>query len=358
MKILYSGGGTLGPVTPLLAMHSMFRKQYPDMQALWIGTAHGPEFELVIKHDIPFRSISSGKFRRYISIWNIVDIIRIFAGFFQAFALLLKERPSICISAGGFNSVPIHWAAWFLRIPTWIHQQDVDVGLANKLMAPIARVITTALEDHVGYLPKKKRVWTGNPVREEILQGSKEEAKQLFNLQEGLPVVFVTGGGTGSQKVNQMLVEALPDLEGHCQIIHLTGRNRPGELASRAATSFSFYQTYPFFTSEMKHAYAAADIVVSRGGIGTLSEVASLSKAAILIPHPGHQYDNVRYLSNKHAAIFLDERTSDGKQLAKYILHLLRNPHERELLGQHIVKTLPRAAAVDIQSLLREHAQV
>src|SRR3989338_170672 len=241
MKILFSGGGTLGPVTPLLAIHETIKKTYPNSHFLWVGTRRGPEQELVEQAGISFSTLSSGKFRRYISLWNIIDITRIFIGFFHALKLLWKEKPNFCVSAGGFVSVPIHWAAWWLGIPTWVHQQDMAIGLANKLMVPFARVITTSLKIHLDSFPKCKTVWLGNPVRSEIITGSREDALKLFKLDPKLPVIFATGGGTGSLRINQLIIEAIPNLKGICQVIHLSGKERPRELVERAVNSFSDY---------------------------------------------------------------------------------------------------------------------
>jgi len=156
MKIIFSGGGTLGPVTPLLAIYDIVKTAHPEAQFLWVGTKRGPERELVEQKGIRFITLSSGKFRRYLSIWNITDIVRIIIGFFQSIEIIRKESPGLCVSAGGFISTPLHWAAWFLGVPTWIHQQDVKVGLSNKLMAPFAKVITTALSKNVADFSKKK----------------------------------------------------------------------------------------------------------------------------------------------------------------------------------------------------------
>ncbi len=352
MKILFSGGGTLGPVTPLLAMKEQMAKAHPDAQFLWVGTKRGPERALVESYHIPFTTLSSGKFRRYLTIWNIVDIFRIIIGFFQSIGLLLREKPSVCISAGGFISVPLHVAAWFLRIPTWIHQQDVTVGLANKIMAPFARTITTALEINSYTFKKKKAQWIGNPVRQEILQGSKARAKELFGLRDDLPVVLATGGGTGSIRVNQMIVGAMQKIHDKCQIIHLTGAQRPQALAANAAKQFDTYHVYQFLTSEMADAYAVADVVVSRGGFGTMSELAALGKPAIFIPKGGHQQDNVRLLVDAGAAMMLDGRTSDGQHLAKMITEILSDKTKKQRLSYQLRQTLPRASKEDILAML------
>jgi len=349
MKIIFSGGGTLGPVTPLLAIAEVIQDQYPDAEFLWVGTKRGPEKALVQEWGIRFVSLTSGKFRRYLSVWNVVDIARIGIGFFQSIRLLWRERPDMCVSAGGFISVPLHSAAWLLGIPTWIHQQDLQIGLANKLMKPTATLITTALEQQLSYFPKRKTRWLGNPVRREILHNHSGKAKEKLKLEPDLPVLFITGGGTGSLRVNQLTVEALPHLHSVCQIIHLSGRERPQELVERAANSFQGrYHLYKFFTTQMKDAYAAADIVISRGGFGTLTEVAALGKVAIIIPKPGHQVQNVSFLEKKGAVISVNEKTADGNYLAKIIKQLLADPVQQRQLKYNLQKLLPPAKDEDI----------
>ena len=351
MKVLFSGGGTLGPVTPLLAIWDVVHEAHPEATALWVGTKHGPEKELVEKKGMLFFVIPSSKLRRYFSPLNIIDAFKMIGSFFASFNLLLSEKPDICISAGGFTSVPVHWAAWWLGIPTWIHQQDVVVGLSNKLMARSATQITTALDASTSQFSKKKTLWLGNPIRKEILSGSKERAFAQFNLDPSLPLVFVTGGGTGSLRVNQLVVEAVQHLKGFAQVIHLTGKDRPQELVERAVKHFSYYQIFPFFTEEMKDVYAASDIIISRAGFGTITEIAALGKPAILIPKPGHQEQNVTYLAKANAAIIVNENTSDGNFLAKKIRELLGNKKECDDLGTRMKALLPKAQDKDILAI-------
>ncbi len=352
MKIIFSGGGTLGPVTPLLAMHETIQEKYPEAEFIWVGTKKGPEKELVEKEGIRFRTITSGKFRRYFSLLNIFDFFKICFGVFQSIIFLWKENPDVCISAGGFVSVPLHWAAWFVGVPTWIHQQDVRVGLANKLMSPFAKKITVVLESQLDDFPQRKTIWMGNPIRKDILSGSEEEARKIFNLKPGLSTVFVTGGGTGSLKVNQLVVESINHLQGYAQVIHLTGKERPQELSERAEKHFEDYQVHQFFTSEMKHAYAVADLVISRGGFGTISELAALKKAAILVPKPGHQEENVAFLKDTEAAIFVSEKTGTGLYLAKVIKGLLDDEDGRREIGERLASMMPVAKSEDILGVL------
>lgn len=343
MKILFSGGGTLGPVTPLLAIRESISKQYPDAEFVWIGTSKGPERQLVEEADVRFVTLVSGKLRRYISFWNLIDIFKIIIAFFQSFYILWRENPDVCVSAGGYVSVPLHWAAWWFGIPMWIHQQDIRVGLANRLMVGSARVITTATKAQMKHFPKRKTQWLGNPVREEIVSGSKKEAQQLFDLKKDLPVIFIMGGGTGSMRVNQMVAEAVGHLSTESQVLHLSGRERPQDQVVRAMDLYDTYHVYQFFTHEMKHAYAAADIIVSRGGFGSLTEIAALGKPAIIIPKPGHQVQNVKQLEKSGAVIYVDERTSNGLHLSGIIKDLLRDTEKQTSLAQNLSQTLPRA---------------
>jgi len=343
MKIILSGGGTLGPVTPLLAIYEVLSEQYRDAEFIWIGTKYGPERQLIEEKKIKFLSFSSGKLRRYVSLGNIPDIFRVIAGLLESFIFLKKEKPDLCISAGGFVSVPVHWAAGLLRIPAWVHQQDVRVGLSNKLMAPFAKVITTALRQNVKNFSKRKTVWLGNPTRHDIFLGSKDRAIKLFGLKKNLPVVFVTGGGTGSESVNKIVSESISQLDGVCEVIHLSGKDRPNEMVNNIANQYDYYHTYKFFTYEMKDAYAIADIIISRGGFGTLVEMAGLGKAAVVIPIPGHQEENVELLAEEEAVILVDQRIGSGVQLAGLIKELLSDRDRMENMGNKLHALLPVA---------------
>lgn len=354
MKIILSGGYTLGPVTPLLAIHDIIKDKYPEAEFLWIGTKTGPEKELIEKKGIRFKVIASGKIRRYFSIWNLVDLFKIKIGFWQSLKIMWKESPDLCISAGGFVSVPLHWAAWLFGVSTWVHQQDVHVTWSNKIMAPFAKKITTALESSLKDFSKRKTIWLGNPVRKEILSSTKEQGIKKFNLDKNLPTVFATGGGTGSLRVNQLIVEAVQHLKNHAQVIHLTGKERPQELADRAQKHFDYYQVFQFFTDEMKDAYGAADIVISRGGFGTITEIAALGKTAILIPKPGHQDENVDFLNKAEAVILVDEKTSDGNQLAMIIKNLLKDEIKRKQLSQKLQKMLPLAKKEKVLEIVNQ----
>ncbi len=355
MKIVFSGGGTLGPVTPLLAVAQAYREKYPETEFVWVGTVNGPERELVERNNIKFVTLTAGKWRRYFSLLNIFDIFRFAVGFFESVVFIVREKPALLISAGGYVSVPLHWAGAMFGIPQWIHQQDFQVGLANQLMSKTAKVITVALKKNLSAFNIKKTIWLGNPVRPELFKGDKAAAKKMFGIKSDLPVILAMGGGTGSLKLNQMVVESIQHLQGFCEIIHLSGKERPQELVDHAAKYFDYYHHYQFLNKEMADAYAAADLVISRGGFGSISEIAALKKPAILIPKPGHQFDNVKFIADDQAAVFVDERVSDGLYLAKIIKRLLNNDIERVQMANRLNSLMPSAekeALVDIVNKL------
>jgi len=354
MKIILSGGGTLGPVSPLLAIFEIYQQHNPDCRFIWIGTKHGAEKKIVEQYNIPFFVIASGKLRRYFSLWNVVDIFKIIIGFFQSLAFLIQEKPNLLITAGGFVSVPLHLAASLLGIPTWVHQQDVRVGLANKLMKATATKITTALESSLKNFKIKKTEWIGNPVRDLTVKNLSQSRKK-FNIPENSPVIFVFGGGTGSDKLNSLVIESLPHLNKNWHIIHLTGKKRPDKQAQGAINTFKNYHPYKFFTEEMKDAYAISSVVVGRGGFVTITELASLSKPAVLLPMSDtHQEENVKMLSENQAAIIMDEKKVNSLDLAHTIKKLIDQPDVAKFLGEKLHNTIPPAKLTKIISIINQ----
>ncbi|MFA6215893.1 MAG: glycosyltransferase, partial [Patescibacteria group bacterium] len=205
MKILFSGGGTIGSVSPLIAVYEEIKKQHPGAEFLWLATSDGPEDKLIGSYQIPLKKIFAGKFRRYFSWQNFFDPILIIFGFFQSLLIILKFKPQAVISAGGFVAVPVTWAAWLCRRPVLILQQDIRPGLANKLMARFASIIAVAFPKSLADFPGPKTVLTGNPVRPEILAGSREAGYKFFNFSPQLPTVLILGGGTGALSINRLV---------------------------------------------------------------------------------------------------------------------------------------------------------
>ncbi len=354
MKIVFSGGGTLGPVVPLIAIAEACRMQDPKVQLVWVGTKNGPEREVVEQYDIPFFTMTAGKWRRYFSWWNFFDIFKVITAFFKSIVFIWQEQPDLLISGGGFVSVPLHWAGWILGVPTWIHQQDVEPGLANRLMASIAKKITTALREGVDKFTNKKTEWLGNPSRD-LTGADLVAARTRFNIPEGKPVIFALGGGTGSSRLNELILEALPAWPRDWQVIHLVGKDRPSELQERAMGVFPNYHVYKFFTTEMKEAFALADVVVARAGFATITELAALSKAAILLPMAGtHQEKNVKMFTDNNAVVALNETADNGLKLAQIVKDLINQPEVRTRLGKRLNEVLPRAKPERIIEIVEE----
>jgi UDP-N-acetylglucosamine--N-acetylmuramyl-(pentapeptide) pyrophosphoryl-undecaprenol N-acetylglucosamine transferase len=343
MKIIFSGGGTLGPVTPLLHIYNVYQEKYPDTEFAWVGTKNGPERAVIEKTGMPFFMIGAGKWRRYFSWANFGDIFRIIVAFFQSLMLIWQEKPDLMISAGGFVSVPLHYAATLLGVPSWIHQQDVRPGLAMKLMAPCADVITTALETTAKQFSRRKTRWLGNPARDLTCKNI-EEARNFFDIKPGTRVIFALGGGTGSTTVNRLVLEALPSWPKEWQVIHLIGKERPGDLSERAAKTFPNYHVYPFFTHEMAYAYALADIVIARAGFGTLTELAALKKCAIIIPMTGtHQEENAQFFGTQQAIVALHGEHESGYRMAREAVDLMADAVRRAQMGEALHQLLPQA---------------
>ncbi|TSC96323.1 MAG: UDP-N-acetylglucosamine--N-acetylmuramyl-(pentapeptide) pyrophosphoryl-undecaprenol N-acetylglucosamine transferase [Parcubacteria group bacterium Athens1014_10] len=344
LKIMLTGGGTIGSVSPLLAISQKIKEKNSEVKFLFLGTYKGRvEKELVKNYKIPFQPIFSGKLRRYLSFKNFIDLIFIFLGFVQSFFIILKFRPNVIVSAGSFVSVPVIWAGWILKIPSLIHQQDAVPGLANKLMAPFATKITVVFEKSLKDFPKDKTILTGNPTREDIFAGDKKRAREIFKLEKDLPVILFIGGGTGALALNKLIIEALLELTKFCQIIHLTGKNK--NLLVDLKNFGGNYHAYDFLTKEMPDAYAAADLVVCRAGMGTLTEISLMGQPAIIIPIPNsHQEKNAEIFSQKNAAILLNQRELTPEILIQEIKNLLNNQEKLKILSENINKVMKSGA--------------
>ncbi|MDD5527389.1 MAG: undecaprenyldiphospho-muramoylpentapeptide beta-N-acetylglucosaminyltransferase [Patescibacteria group bacterium] len=360
-KIILTGGGTAGSVSPLLAIAEDLRAQSAFAKAaadkggfdfLFLGTKEGIEKQMVKEAGLPYRAILAGKLRRYFDWRNFLDVAKIKLAFWQSFFILLKVKPDLVMSAGSFVAVPVVWAAWILRIPIIIHQMDVRPGLANRLMAPFARVITVTFEKSLADYGKKA-VWTGNPTQLKI-KNEKLKISEKFNLKNDLPVVFVVGGGTGAEGINRLVEAGLENLVTFCQIIHSTGK---GKMITKRHEN---YHPYEFLNSEeMAEALSAADLVVCRAGIGTLAELSSAGKPAIVIPMPdSHQEDNAALLVEKNAAVVLNQKILTGDSFVAAIKFLLDNAGEREALGKNIKALFKEGANEAIIKILKSQIQI
>ncbi len=355
-KILLTGGGTGGSVMPLLAIVDEIRNlehEISEINFLWLGTGKGPERQMVEKENIKFKNIANGKLRRYFSLWNFIDLFLIITGFWQAFFIMLKWRPDLVISAGSFVSVPAVWAAWILRIPVLIHQQDVRSGLANRLMLPFAKIITVtfakSLKDY-----GQKAVWIGNPVRSKIGNVKLEirEIKKKFSLKNNIPIVLIIGGGTGALAINKLVEQSAKELVEFCQVIHITGKGK----STNNKLKIENYKNYEFLnTHQIAEVFETADIVVSRCGMGALTELSYLGKPAILIPIPGsHQEENAQVFKEKEAAIILNQSEVTVETFIAAIKRLINDKELRNKLRNKIKEVMKSGANREIIRIIKK----
>lgn len=277
-KIILTGGGTAGHVTPNLAL-------IPSLQELgyeihYIGSYQGMERKLIEATGIPYDGISSGKLRRYFDIKNFSDPFRVLKGYGEALKLMKKYKPDVVFSKGGFVAVPVVLAAKHYRIPTIIHESDMTPGLANKLCIPSAQKVCCNFPETLNYLPKEKAVLTGSPIRAELLQGDRLSGLQYTHLSADLPVLLVIGGSLGSVIVNTAVRNLLPRLLSQFQVIHICGKGNLDE----GLIGTKGYVQYEYVDAPLKHLFAASDLVLSRAGANSICEILALRKPNVLIP--------------------------------------------------------------------------
>jgi len=348
IKIILTGGGTAGSVMPLVAVYQELKQRKVDTDFLFIGTKKGPEKKITSFYDIPFKAIPAGKLRRYLSVKNLTDPVNILKGYKQARDILKITQPHLVFSAGGYVAVPVVWAAKKYKIPVIIHQQDIRKGLANKLTEKKADKITVTFKKSLLEFPRAKTVLTGNPIRKDILSGSKSQAREIFKLKEDLPILLVLGGGSGALKINKMINKIAGQLVKNIQVIHLTGAGKRG-----ADIKHENYKSLEFLTSNMKHALAASNLVVSRAGLCTLSELSALGKPSIIIPmFKSHQEENARFYEKKNAVFVIRENLLNPELLLSTIKGLLANDKKLRELSQNIKSFYKEKAASKITNLI------
>lgn len=358
IKILLVGGGTLGPVTPLIAIGES-SKERSDIGILgFIGTAHGPERALTASLGIPFFSVCAGKWRRYWDLRNFLAPFITLLGIAQAYGLLAKLKPDVVVSGGSFVGVPVIIAARLLGVKTVVHQQDVLPSLANKIVARWVDTITVTFPETAVAFPKEKTVVTGNPVRPSILRGNREQAIHHFDLEQNLPTLFVFGGGAGAHALNELIEHALPKLVEFCQIMHATGRGKLQTTNYKPQTK-NRYHPIEIFAETMADVYAVADLVLARAGIGTITELAALGKPAIIVPIPhSHQEKNSERLARTHAAEVCAQRDLTPDRLVELVRELMQNKERRDALGSSIRSVNPPGALAAVLRVIEKTMRV
>ncbi|GLB27878.1 UDP-N-acetylglucosamine--N-acetylmuramyl-(pentapeptide) pyrophosphoryl-undecaprenol N-acetylglucosamine transferase [Lacrimispora xylanolytica] len=323
-KIVLTGGGTAGHVTPNLALIPSLKERNYDIH--YIGSYQGIERKLIEGAGIAYIGISSGKFRRYFDPKNFTDPFRVIKGYGEALKFLKNYRPDVVFSKGGFVAVPVVLAAKRLKIPVIIHESDMTPGLANKLCIPAATNVCCNFPETLAYLPKEKAVLTGSPIRKELLQGDRLKGLSFAKLSETRPVILIIGGSLGSVTVNNAVREILPKLLKDFQIIHICGKGNLDE----SLISTTGYVQYEYVDAPLKHLFAAADLMISRAGANAICEILALRKPNILIPlsaaaSRGDQILNARSFHKQGFSFLLEEENLSGDFLLKAVSETYQN---------------------------------
>ncbi len=277
-KIILTGGGTAGHVTPNIALIPGLKKLGYEIK--YIGSYDGIEKKLIEEIGIPYVGISSGKLRRYMSAKNFTDPFRVLKGYSEAKKYIKKYRPDIVFSKGGFVSVPVVLAARKYKVPVIIHESDMTPGLANKLAIPSATKVCHNFPETADYLPKGKSVLSGCPIRSELLSGNADKGRAFCGFTNDKPVIMIIGGSLGAVAVNNAVRAVLPELLKKYQVVHLCGKGK----IDTSLNDMAGYRQYEYIKDELKDLFAMADIVISRAGANAICEIAALKKPSLLIP--------------------------------------------------------------------------
>ena len=349
-RIVLTGGGTAGHVTPNIALLPALRSAGYEIS--YIGSMEGIEKKLIEAQGIPYYGIASGKLRRYFDVKNFTDPFRVLKGFGQASRLMKTLKPDVVFSKGGFVSVPVVMAARRRHIPVICHESDLTPGLANKLSMPSATKVCCNFPETVPYLPAGKAVLTGCPIRQELKEGSRAAALAMTGFTEEKPIMLVMGGSLGAVAVNQAVRDALPELLQTFQIIHLCGKGKLDESLKGTPG----YVQYEYIQKELADLFAACDLVVSRAGANAICELLALRKPALLIPlsaqaSRGDQILNARSFERQGFSMVLEEESLTKETFLAAVQNLYT--HRQDYI--HAMEECPQSDAIGtIMGLLNE----
>ena len=338
-KIVLTGGGTAGHVTPNIALLPALQRA--GYEVTYMGSYDGIEKKLIGDFEIPYVGVSTGKFRRYLDIKNITDPFKVIKGFSEARKFLKEYQPDVVFSKGGFVSVPVVRAAASLGIPCIIHESDMTPGLANKLCIPVTQKICCNFPETLQALPAEKAVLTGSPIRAELAQGNKLAGLDMCGFTANKPVIMVMGGSLGAANVNKAVREALPKLLEDFQVVHLCGKDKMDNLLLNTPG----YKQFEYIKSELKDLFAMADLVISRAGANAICELLALKKPNILIPLPaassrGDQLLNAKSFESQGFSIVIHEDDLTTSLLVDKV-------HELFFNRQNYIDTMSNSGQMD-----------
>lgn len=351
-RIVLTGGGTAGHVTPNIALLPTLKEA--GYEVFYIGSYDGIEKRLLADFDVKYYGIATGKFRRYFDLKNFTDPFRVIKGLAEAKKILKEIKPDVLFSKGGFVSVPVVKAAASLKIPCIIHESDMSPGLANKLCISSATKICCNFPETLSTVPADKAVLTGSPIRAELSRGSKEAGYKLCGFTADKPVIMVIGGSQGAQSINEAVREALDTLLKDYQVVHICGKEKMDNLM----LSVPGYKQFEYIKSELKDVFAMADVVISRAGANAICELLALNKPNILIPlsmgSRGDQILNASSFEGQGFSAVIREESLDPISLVETVheVYLNRNQYIENMVGSGQMNSIKT-----IMGLIEECAQ-
>lgn len=355
MKIITAGGGTGGHISPILAIIKEIQGSSPQANIVYVGSSGSVEEKLVPQTGIKMIAIRSGKFRRYhkSKILNLVDPTTILKnamdfknfilGIFDSLKIIKEEKPDIIFLKGGYVSLPLGIAARIKRRPYFIHESDVVPGLANRMLEKKAqKIFVSHPVSNFSDLPEEKLIYSGNPIRKDLLEGNKTLAYENLNLKKNLKTILVLGGSQGARRINEVFSEKLENYLEKYQVVHVSGDLDYDWLdhKSKDYKNRDRYRLYSFLTNDLKNAYAVSDIIISRAGNNVLTEIAAVKKPAVIVPLESsandHQLANALVYSREGAVYVMLQRHLTGEKLFNQIESLLNNEEELKFMSEKI----------------------
>ena len=348
-RIVLTGGGTAGHVTPHLAILPHLLEEGYEVH--YIGTEEGIEHQMMTMEGVTYHAVKSGKLRRYHDWKNFTDPFRVIAGAFQSARLMGRLKPHVCFSKGGFVSVPVVVGAWLHRVPTLCHESDLTPGLANRICARFARKVATTFPECAGSLGKKG-VCVGTPMRPALFAGSREKGLQLCGLTGDKPILMMMGGSSGAQSVNKALRDALPRLLETMDVVHLTGKGNLDESLS----ALPGYRQFEFLSDELPDVLACTDLVLSRAGSNAICEFQALKKPMLLVPYPkgasrGDQILNAESFRQRGLCHVLLQENMTADSLYSAIMDLEK---DKDQLTRNLTQAPPADGTQAVLRLIHE----
>jgi len=347
-KIIMTGGGTAGHVTPNLALIPKLKEK--NFEIKYIGSLDGIEKTIIEENNIPYFGISSGKLRRYFDFKNFTDPFKVLKGVIDANKILSKEKPDVIFSKGGFVAVPVVIAAHLKKIPIVAHESDMTPGLANKLSAPFCDKLCVTFRESLKYIKDNKGILTGSPIRKEILDGKKEKGIKICTFNNNKEIIFIMGGSTGSKVINDLIRNNIDVLLKEFNVIHICGKGN----VEKKLLNKSGYRQFEYVNEELPHLMACADYIISRAGANSIFEFLTLKKPTLLIPlskkaSRGDQILNAKSFLKEGYALMVEEEELNNnvfldkiQELKKEKNTLIKNMENSQMQNgvENIVKIL------------------